>query len=147
LREVGKIDGDFLLLGIGVEYLGMESSAADLQDFARIQEYGMIRALWINEQVMFEELHVAACAMNRGVTVQYNERPAAAVDADFVTTGQPGAPGRDYGLALPAFSRIYVRDGQTVKAEVAHNAAANLTAAQTLRVHLFGVEIRGASRG
>jgi len=141
LREVGKIDTneDFVLLGYGIEFPDLVGgSAAVAADVARAVNYGALRRLSGNDATIDRNRPFGGMGMNRGVTIEATGG-GAALAYDHITHGQPGVPGG--GLMLAAFERPILTSASALKATLAVNAPANMSAALTARFHMIGVSI------
>jgi len=141
LRNIGRIDDneDFIVLGYGVEFPDLVGgTAAIAADVAKAINYGTMRSLTANDQNVDRNRPLGAMGLNRGITIEATGG-GAALAYDHITAGQPGVPGG--GLSLAAFERPILTDASALKAELAVNATANMSAALTARFHLLGVSI------
>lgn len=145
LNEPGLVPDkmDFLVLAYGFEIVESNGGAvADANDAAILNDYGQLVKVWINNQLSDENIPLNACGMNRGFRVDHSLLgAAAAVDFDHISNGTPGGPATR-GYELPAFHRLMIEGGETIKATVGHNGASALAADVEGRVHFVGIEIK-----
>lgn len=146
LQTGGQLDlnSDFLLLGLSLEYiLGIDADDDAQDDIVKLNEYGLLEELRVNEQKVLDEILFSAMPCNRGVSFDVTN---AGKGTTFALDGAVnGRPGQAEGLILPAASRIYITHGEKIEAVCVHNAAAALTAARTVRLSMLGIEIEGRS--
>ena len=147
LQTAGQLDlnADFFLLGLDLEYvIGIDGDDDVQDDVVKLNEYGFMEELRVNEQKVLDELFFSVMPANRGVSFDVTNagKTTAAPLIDGAVNGRPGG---SPGLILPAASRIYIHHGEKIEAVCQHQAAAALAAARTVRLSMIGIEIEGRS--
>lgn len=141
LREVGQVDDHttFLPVGFALDVVGMQGAgAADAQDVSLLNDYGIMRAFWVDDRphlddpVFFREMYPGGVA----VPVKLEDDGAAALAFDTIE-------GKGGGYILPAFARPFITGGQSIKAELVYGKTGGtaLGTAVPVRLSCFGVEI------
>lgn len=139
LPSIGKLPGNtsFIVTEIGVELLEC-ITAAKIVDSMKLQGYGLIREVRVEDKIALDELLLGRALKRSGT------QPITAGEGTGAAVINGVAP-LDDGIKLTVESSFLWGKDQSIAVTIAHNGAADLSAAMSARVSLYGLEITHGS--
>lgn len=135
LPSIGKLPGNtsFVVTEIGVELLEC-ITASKIVDAWKLQGYGLIKEVRVEDKIALDELLLGRAMKRSGM------QPVTAGEG-LVAATINGVAALDDGIKLTVESSFLWGKDQSLAVTIAHNGAADLSAAMSARVSLYGLEI------